>query len=211
MCYKPVCQPPTSINYCGSKHSCLCCHSYQEKISYFTNILEFAQVAGLSQCGWQTHTRFITGLPLHLRSQLVDYTPVWSITSSVSYLLCQGQSLHVRCVHSALWHLNYGTLPLEVRNAETITTFRMHLKFHLTEYRLAYKQQTHLICTYDSIFRYTWMLDMLLTYKPVRDISKSNLFHNCISKVWVVKWLHTQLLVGRIRVKFSSRLSTFEI
>ena len=93
-----------------------------------------------------TYKIHLSGEPSHLRSQLVDYTPVRSLRSLVvprTKLACVSRAFSVAALQ--LWN----SLLFEVRDAEILTTFSKHLKAHL--YRLAYKQYTHFYRAYDSI------------------------------------------------------------
>ena len=87
-----------------------------------------------------TYRIHLCGEPPHLRSQLGEYTPVRSLRSLDKHLLvvprttlaCASHAFSVAA--SQLWN----SLPFEVHDAETLTTFSKRLKAHL--YRLAYKQ-----------------------------------------------------------------------
>ena len=87
-----------------------------------------------------TYKIHLFGQRPHLRSQLVDYTPVRSLRSLDKNLLvvprtklaCASRAFSVAVLQ--LWN----SLPFEVRDAETLTTVSKRLNAHL--YRLAYKQ-----------------------------------------------------------------------
>ena len=87
-----------------------------------------------------TYKIHLSGEPPHLRSKLVDYTPVRSFryldkhlfVVSRTTLACASRAFSIAAPQ--LWN----SLPFEVRDAETLTTFSKRLKVPL--YRLAYKQ-----------------------------------------------------------------------
>ena len=85
-----------------------------------------------------TYKIHLSGEPPHLRSQLVDYTPVRSLRSLDKHLLVVPRTKCASRTFSVAAPQLWNSLPFEVRDAETLTTFSKHLKAHL--YRLVYKQ-----------------------------------------------------------------------
>ena len=87
-----------------------------------------------------TYKIHLSGEPPHLRSQLVDYTPVRLLRSLDKHLLVVSRTklACASCAFSVAAPQLWNSLPFEVRDAETLTTFSKRLKAHL--YRLAYKQ-----------------------------------------------------------------------
>ena len=83
-----------------------------------------------------TYKIHLSGDPPHLRSQLIDYTPVRSLRSLDKHLLVVPMT-KLACASRA-FSVAAPVLPFEVRDAETLTIFSKRSKAHL--YRLAYKQ-----------------------------------------------------------------------